>query len=236
MKTATDIPAEAAAVSPGSVAAYLREHPAFFEEHPEVLALLSVPHGTGPATSLLERQAQQLRAENRELRRRLQALVGIARDNETLSRKLHALTRRLVQERAPDALLQTLGTALREDFGADHTLVRVFARPVLTERPVPEFVGPDAPEREVLTSLLADGKPFCGRLTRACRQLLFDAGQAETGSAVVMPLKGRQWDGLLVVASNDPSRFSPDMGLELLSHMADITSLVIAPWVEPVDA
>jgi len=41
-----------------SVTDYLVRHPEFFESHGEVLAKLKVPHPTGRAVSLIERQVR----------------------------------------------------------------------------------------------------------------------------------------------------------------------------------
>jgi len=232
VNTANKASMEPATESAESVAAYLRSHPQFFEEHPDVLASLSVPHETGAAASLLERQALQLRRENRDLKRRLQSLIAVARENEALSRKLHALTLRLIHDCEPAQLLETLCAGLGEDFNADRVLVRIFADPARARIAFPEVVGATAPERRLLEDLVSEGSPFCGRLKRAHIALVFEAEQAEPGSAVVLPLGGPGWQGLLVVASGDPCRYRADMGVELLAHMADVTSLVIAPWID----
>ncbi|MCF8005409.1 MAG: DUF484 family protein, partial [Chromatiaceae bacterium] len=51
----------ASAVSDETVAAWLMRHPDFLLRHRDVLAKLNVPHGSGGATSLIERQVTVLR-------------------------------------------------------------------------------------------------------------------------------------------------------------------------------
>ena len=48
---------------------------------------------------------------------------------------------------------------------------------------------------------------------------------------MVLPLLGHGWDGLLVVSSENPARFEPTMGTELLSFLRDVVLLAIRPWV-----
>ena len=76
---------------------YLVEHPDFFEQHPEVLSLISLKHDSGSATSLLERQIQALRKDNDELQNNIKNLIEIAHDNEILERKSHQIARSLVE-------------------------------------------------------------------------------------------------------------------------------------------
>lgn len=64
------------------VAKYLCKHPGFLVEHPEILEAIELPHDSGAAVSLIERQVRQLRAQNRNLSRKLNQLVQVATDNE----------------------------------------------------------------------------------------------------------------------------------------------------------
>jgi uncharacterized protein YigA (DUF484 family) len=49
------------ALSDESVRDYLEANPDFFERHSALLSALSVPHGSGEAVSLVERQVSMLR-------------------------------------------------------------------------------------------------------------------------------------------------------------------------------
>jgi len=214
-----------------TVAEYLRQHPEFFVEHPEVLAHLEIPHASGRAVSLLERQVATLREHNRALKEKFDEIIAIARDNEDLSRRLHRLTLRVL--RAPDVreALATLAEGLQADVHADRVVVRVFAAGDARAAGAAEFVGPEAPERHLFADVLAARRPVCGRLKRLQHEALFEPGAAELGSAVVLPLGGRGWDGVLVIASRDARRYHADLGLDLLGHLADVASLVIAARV-----
>lgn len=71
-------------LSAEQVAAYLRAHPEFFVEHEDVLADLSLPHQSGKAISLLERQVTILRDRGIEARQKLNNLLENARNNDQL--------------------------------------------------------------------------------------------------------------------------------------------------------
>ncbi len=66
------------------VAEYLRANPEFFLQHDEILADLSLPHESGKAISLLERQVNILRERGIEARQKLNNLLQNARNNDQL--------------------------------------------------------------------------------------------------------------------------------------------------------
>jgi len=73
-----------AEVSTEQVASFLRNHPEFFIEHEDLLAELSLPHQSGKAISLLERQVTILRDRGIEARQKLNNLLENARNNDQL--------------------------------------------------------------------------------------------------------------------------------------------------------
>lgn len=66
------------------VAEYLQANPEFFLEQDELLADLSLPHESGKAISLLERQVTILRERGIEARQKLNNLLLNARNNDEL--------------------------------------------------------------------------------------------------------------------------------------------------------
>jgi uncharacterized protein YigA (DUF484 family) len=99
---------------------YLSEHQDFLLRHPQVLRQLEVPHASGQAVSLVERQVGALRERNVELRHRLRELTEAARENETLYTHTRALVLALLDAKSTDALRATFNTGMREHFGIDH--------------------------------------------------------------------------------------------------------------------
>jgi len=66
------------------VADYLRQHPDFFINRDSLLADLTLPHESGEAISLLERQVSILRNRGIEARQKLNNLLENARNNDQL--------------------------------------------------------------------------------------------------------------------------------------------------------
>ena len=75
---------DAPELSTEDVVKYLREHPDFFITQGELLADLSLPHESGKAISLIERQVTILRDRGIEARQKLNDLLENARNNDQL--------------------------------------------------------------------------------------------------------------------------------------------------------
>ena len=223
---------EATTITELNVAAYLEDHPDFFNKYPALLVGLELPHESGRAVSLVERQVALLREQNRETRRRLHELIEIARQNEDLARRLHRLTLGIMAADRPAALFQTLYADLRRNFQADRAVVRLFVEPAEAPHAAPEFAGGDADEQALFKVILAKRQPLCGPLHARQRAFLFGAEAADLASAVMAPLSGSGWSGILAIASLDAERFRPGMGVELLANLAELLSLILKPWVK----
>ena len=75
---------EASTISEDQVVNYLRQNPDFFARQDDLLAEISLPHDSGNAISLLERQVNILRARGTEARQKLNNLLENARNNDQL--------------------------------------------------------------------------------------------------------------------------------------------------------
>ncbi len=224
--------APGAGVDARDVASFLRANPAFLDQHPELLRALSIPHGSGDAVSLLERQVTVLRDDNARLKKQLDDWVRLARVNETLNHKIHELALTLMHAVGPQAIFASLDRGLREQFGADRVHSLLFAEPAFIDGGNDtHFTGSDVARREPFTALLAQGRTACGPLAPAMRAALI-IDDASAGSAVIMPLLGKAWDGVLVITSSDPTRYQADMGTEFLTFLKEIVTLVLDPWIK----
>jgi uncharacterized protein YigA (DUF484 family) len=220
----------AAGTGEQEVIAFLRAHPTFLDGHPELLRALSIPHPSGDAVSLLERQVALLRDENQRLKRQLDELVTYARENQELNRKINELVLSLMNAVGPQAVFASLERGLREQFGADRVHGLVFAEPAFVDGgELPQFVGRECGARAAFVDVIAQATTSCGALTLTQLAAL---GAEPGGSAVVMPLVGSGWDGVLVTTSRDAGRYQADMGTEFLTYLRDIVTLVVDPWVK----
>jgi uncharacterized protein YigA (DUF484 family) len=209
---------------------YLETHPEFFVRHPRVLESMEIPHQCGKAVSLVEYQVSVLRDQSKELRRKLKKLVSNARDNEELNRRLHKLTLSLIDCASVDEVFANLYQSLREDFSAEYAAIRVFGAPSQeSDQGLAEFVGNDSEAESLLAPLYQSLKPICGRMRPEHIGFLFPNNADEIGSSVVLPLGDSRCLGLLAVASRDPQRYYPGMGVVFLTQLSQIVTRVMRP-------
>lgn len=217
-------------MSEEAISGYLQSNPDFFERHALLLAKLKLPHARGASTvSLVERQVLVLRDKNEKLENQLRELIAVARGNDALANKIHALSRRLIRARTATSVIDTIEASLREDFGASDWLL------LLTSAKNPAFasvnsrhlrmIDPAAPELKMFETLFESGRPRCGQIRDSQRDFLFGPGTVEIGSAALVPLAS---SGLLAISSPDTERFHPTMSTEFLARIGDLVSEAVA--------
>lgn len=213
------------ALSEEAVESYLRAHPDFFERHLSLLEVLRLPHPSGVAVSLIERQMAVLRDKNRALERKLMDLVHTARENERLSQRMHQLALGVMEAESLDAVLAITQEQLRNEFRADVVVVRLCGDPVQGMH----FMAEDDPAMQSLAHLFEHRRPVCGRLSDTQLHALFTEEDAPTvASAVAVPLlDGTRPLGFLALGSQEASRFHPGMGTLFLGYLGEIISHAI---------
>jgi len=211
---------------PQKVADYLVNHPDFFEHHPEALAAIDIPHPTGNAVSLIERQVRTLREQNENYRRQLEQLISVARDNESLAKRLHRLTLSLIETRSFDEVLNTLQDELRNLFQADAVEMKLFAREELDAHS--NEAGP-----AMFNDFLDRQRPSCGELPAEQLEYLFGPQASETGSVALIPIQSHPLVGVLAIGSRDPERFHASKGVDFLQRLADVVSATLSAVSSP---
>ena len=208
------------------VASYLRRHPDFLAEFPDLALALTLPREQGQAASLASYQLDVLRDKNRELNRRLHELIEIAHENQLLMVRVHTLTLALMRASTLPETLNAVVAALTEDFNTD--LVRIVLFRSDGDLPVAEWllIEPDgARALPAFSEFLKRGDPLCGRLQQDKLDMLFGARVGEVASAVLLPVDGV---GMLAVGSQDANRFHPGMGTVFLKLIAEAVAAAVA--------
>ena len=208
------------------VADYLALHPDFFERHPEALGAIDIPHPTGDAVSLIERQVRVLREQNQHYRSQLEELVHVARDNDSLSKRLHQMTLALIETRSFDEVLNTLQDELRRQFQADAVEMKLFSREELDAHA-------SEPGPAMFRDFLDKHRPSCGELPQEQLQYLFGSQAAETGSVALIPLQSSPLVGVLAIGSRDPERFHANKSVDFLQRLSDVVSATLSAVSSP---
>ncbi len=205
---------------------YLMQHPDFFERHGDLLRSLRLPHVTGGTVSLVERQVSALRQRDVKLERRLKELVDVARANDALAGKIHALSLELLNAADLGSTILACEAALRADFGADQAVLVVFRDASLFEDlDTGRFLRPmdrEDPDLKSFDALFKRSNPRCGQIRDSQRDLLFGEDTNEIGSCALVPLGEGCEVGFLAIGSNDADRFHPAMSIDFISHLGEL--------------
>ncbi|NWG38687.1 MAG: DUF484 family protein [Hydrogenophilaceae bacterium] len=193
------------------IAAYLSAHPDFFNQFPELLTTLSIthPHGTH-AISITERQVLSMRDKVHLLEGKLAELIRFGEENDSISEKMHKLSLDIISARDINELLAVLALHLREGFAVPHHVVRIWNTP---EQPVSDGL------KQEIDNLM---HPSCGALRIEEAYSWFGEAAAHLKSFAAVPLRGQHTVGLLVLGSEDPKRFYPEMGTLYLERLGQL--------------
>lgn len=207
---------------------YLAEHPGFFERHGALLSLLQVPHTSGSAVSLVERQVSVLRQKEVKLERQLKELIGVARSNDILAAKIHELSLQLFASKNLATTIATIEEAMRSGFGADEAVLVLFGDPTLfADINVGRFfrvVEIDNPELKTFATFFKASTPRCGQIRDAQREFLFQTDADDIGSVALVPLGDKTEIGFLAIGSTDGDRFHPGMSIDFLTRVGDLVA------------
>lgn len=209
------------AISGEQVAAYLSENPDFFLSHQELLADLTLPHESGKAVSLLERQVTLLRERNYSIREQLGNLLENASKND----QFFEITRNLVLALLRAGSIGQLGDAVKETFLAQDNIDAC-------ELFLDSEYDADSKSQPELGVLFADvfrlnhthcGKPAAGQL-----ECLFGAAAPAIRSTALCPivLDGKPL-GILAIASRQVHYFNVNLDTLFLDFIGKVIAAIV---------
>ncbi|MDO8179002.1 MAG: DUF484 family protein [Undibacterium sp.] len=213
------------------IADFLSNNPHFFEEHAELLSRIKLTSPLmGRAISLQERQMEVVREKHRVLELRLNELMRVAQENDSITSKFQNWTRSLLLARNDVELPHVLTQGLQDIFSLPHATLRLWdVAEDFSHTWFAQAAGEDV-------QLFAKGlnAPFCGKNQEFEAASWIDAPQA-VESLAMLPLRlspSSATFGLLVLGSPDPSRFTKDMATDFLAKIADTSSAALSCLID----
>jgi uncharacterized protein len=200
------------------IARFLRTHPQFFDQNPDLLEAIQLPHPYGGrAIPLSERQAVALREKVRLLEAKLGELIQFGEENDVISEKVHRLAVALVGAHDVPALAHSLYFHLREDFAVPHVALRVWGKAVPADFDEAQAVD-EVQKRHASTM----GAPQCGPAAGNAYLPWFGEAAEHIRSVALVPLGQTTVFGLLALGSEDPRRFFAEMGTLYLRRIGEL--------------
>jgi uncharacterized protein YigA (DUF484 family) len=216
------------------VAEYLRRHPDFLVEHPDLLRLLTPPaHDRGEGVVDMQRyMLERLRGELGKLQDSQNDLIATARENLSIQSRIHASILALLGATTLEHLIEVITTDLAVHLEVDSVVLGFEAL---------DRVAPGQQARGL--RLFPRGR--IDRLMAGAREVLLIAdapGDSELfGSAATlvrsqallrMQLRRDAPMGVLAFGARDPQKFHPGQGSELLTFLGRVVELSIRAWLE----
>ncbi len=201
------------------IARYLQENPVFFEQYADLLSEIYIPHPHGGrAIPLAERQVLTLRERARALEARLAELLQVGEENDAIGEKMHRLCVAILAAGDVRGVLAALYYHLREDFAVPHVALRAWRSGAPGDGTEFGEVGDDL--RRYASAL---AQPFCGPGGHPEAVSWFGEAASHVRSVACVPLRdGHECFGMLVLGSEDASRFYPEMGTLYLRRLGEL--------------
>ena len=211
-------------VKADDVAAWLKANPDFFMAHADVFSGMRVPHPEGNhAISMVERQLISLRERNAKLEKQLAELIGYGQHNDSLIEKLHRLTLALLRAGDAEMTLAVVHESLRSDFAIPFAATRWWGE-AISAHPLAEA---GLCSSELKSYVVGLDRPYVGPNAAHESREWLNAGDADAKSFAYVPLSDGGVSGVLMLASDDAERFTPDMATDVLTRLAHLTSAAL---------
>lgn len=205
------------------VAHFLKDNPDFFSHHSDLLAQISVPHPySGQAISIGERQVLVLRDRAQNLEGKLKEFIQFAEENDAIGDKMHRLSLSLMRAKTLPATLEGLYLALDKDFAIPRVAIRVWG----AEASGLEEFGPVSDDIKTLAGNLPH--PQCGGYIPDEARPWFGEAGPRLHSFALTRLRDGAIEGLMVLASEEPQRFYPEMGTLYLNWLSELVGAAIS--------
>ena len=229
-----------------SVLRYLATNPDFFVNNQDILPRLRIPHDSGKAVSLIEKQVSVLRGKCGTLENSLRDLIAVARENENLHQRLHGLIQEIISAKTLEQIVVLTRSSLRENFNADqvHMLIveakpkRASARKTASKTVAKKATRARKPKRVEGVTMLARtdkrlklfgelfeaGETICGLPSAEHLDCLVGSDYANIASTAMIPLYYERELGIVMLTSKDQSRFAAGKGVMFLNQLGELLS------------
>jgi len=222
------------------VADYLRRHPDFLAENPDLLEVISPPsrfngNGNGGVVDLQQAMVERLRHEIAEITAARDDLVALSRGNGAAQTRVHRAVIALLSARSFEQLIEIVTTDLAVMLDLDVVTLGV------------ESAGGDGPpvrvngivrlEPDTVDALIGQDRALRQRPDIQGDPMIFGAGAGLVASDALIRLSisERTPTAMLALGSGQADQFHPGQGSELLCFLGQAVENAIRGWLRLPD-
>ena len=215
------------------VATYLRRHPDFLVENPDLLSGLEPPcrdHGNG-VVDFQHVMLSRLRADKEELTDLRNELIEAGRSNRVAQERVHRAVLALLEARSFENFIERVTTDLAVILNVDIvTLCVEHAEAACPNHPAP---GIYCLEKGTIAAIFGPGGAMVLHEHVAGDPAIFGAGAGLVRSEALLRLNigGAAPDALLALGSREEGFFSAGQGTELLGFVARVLENCFRGWL-----
>lgn len=213
-------------VSADQVAHYLQKHPDFFINRDSLLEEITLPHESGKAISLLERQVKILRERSIESRHTLNTLMETAKYNDQLFSVTRALILALLIEDDVSQIASATEANLNTQPGIDVSSVILFDTDHLNNVENTRLESADFLQ-ESFPTLLRDRKTICKSIDKDTATFLFPHRGGGIRSVALCPIGRERMLGVLAIGNKAQDYFHPDLDTLFLDFIGEVLESII---------
>ena len=204
---------------------FLRENPTYLYDHPEILENLYLPHATGSAISLVERQVALLRDRNKDLRAKFEVLSSQAKENEDRLAKTQSLILTILGASTINGLTQILLRDLNDSFDVEFCSLTILTGNNQLKDLEAKSVALSTARKQISSILSA--KVLCGVVRKEELQFLFGGDASKIGSVATVVIGEESPIAVLALGNRDRHFYTTDMGTLFLSYLGSIIDHIL---------
>ncbi len=211
---------------PQEVIDYLLANPDFFLEHPELFTQINFPHETSGAISLIERQVQVLRQDQKTSKNTVKELAANAAANHDLLKKMQLLTLDLMQALNISELLTSLDSQMRGQFGLDQIQMLMPTDGSASDLPFTQYL--DAADLAKMNKDIINLNVYVGRIPVSLTEYFSEESLKDCGSIALIKIESNDANSYLLLGSKDEARFQSDMATDFIEFIGGALSRLLS--------
>ncbi len=221
-------------ITADDVVAYLKAHPTFFADHPELaeqLALMPRPQGPG-VIDMQQAILKRLRSEIDKLKNERTEIIANSKQNQIVQNRIQAAVISIIQATTFEKMIFVVTHELPELLDVDFITLAIEANAdapkkvpvrgvyVLAPGAIDAALGPEKHAR--LRSTIAGEEAFFGDVARFVQSDVLMRLKVSSGSP----------DAVMCFGSRNPEAFGPEMATELLFFLAKVLENTMRAWLD----